>query len=86
MNIVDDLMEAAKGGGSTCKVCAFLDTLEGDDGTRTDILIRAKANGRNTISADRVSSVLKAHGASVGSTTVSRHRSNCPPRGADTQA
>ena len=85
MNVVNDLRDASVG-GKGCKVCDFLDTLTDQEDIQTDELIRAKSYGRNKISADRVSAVLKAHGSSVGATTVSRHRSNCTPRTADTQS
>lgn len=71
-----------------CKVCAFLDTLiVGDQPDEADKLIRAKtSDGRNKISDDRIASIIKTYGGSVGATTVRRHRVNCPPRSADAQS
>ena len=85
--ILADLETAAKE-QTFCKVCIFLDTVEPPEDVQIDTLIRSQVNGQNRVSNDKVASILKAHGTSVGATTVRRHRLTCPPRTvqADTQA
>lgn len=79
-NLITELEEAAQSSPSgTCKICAYLAAVDPDDSIKVDNLIRAKDGDKNKISADRVAAILKNYGASVGSTTVRRHRTTCPP-------
>jgi hypothetical protein len=69
-----------------CKVCDFLSTLYPDQAVKTDEIMRAKVHGKKKVSDDKVASIMKSYGTSVGATTVRRHRTNCAPRTADTQS
>ena len=86
MNLLDDLMEAASEQVGSCKVCDALDKLTKSEAKAVDDLLRARVGSNYRVSSDKVATILKAHGTSVGSTTVRRHRTNCPPRKADAQS